>query len=552
MIAPQSRAALMAHSPPMADPSAGQASLPATAVLPPTLTARFALTPERRRLLRANALVFMVTFLVYWALGPHSTPYDYQLSQANNIIHGHLDMTEQYTRNLRVLERVLYDGQGFCLPIDDPRAPESYADNPDAPITANCRNYMQHSLGPALMLVPVAMIWDIDVGSSSSPVQPLISAIFGGLTALFAFAMVRHFTPDRRTQIALTALAVFGTTLWYTAASGSVWYFAHTTAVFFLFAAIYATVVRRNALLAGALFGAAFMCRPTTILGGVFALVAFSDQWLNTDRAVSLWQRVRPGPLVKLAAGVTPFVLLTGLLNYLRFSSPFESGYSYSEQFYQLSLLAQWPYGIADLRYLPNHVHIFFEQMPNFADRPPFVWPSWWGLAMWVTTPAIVYPLFIHLKRFRGVALVGGLALAAACAFMLLRAIEQGFGAVGWGDDIARTGVQLLPFWVLLAGALVAAAVARDRLVLACWAAILAIALVDWTFAATGWAQFGYRYGLDFMPFLFLLIVVAVGQRIERHHEVLIGIGVLVNLWGVLWIFQFSAAQLFGWTWVSY
>lgn len=511
------------------------------------------MAPERRQRLRANLLVFLVTFLVYWALGPHATPYDYQLSQANNILHGHLDMSEQYTRNLRVLERVLYDEDvGFCLPINDPRAPDSYADNPGVPVTANCKNYMQHSLGPALLLLPVAFFFGVDLSQSSSQVQPFISAVIGGLTALLAFAIIYHFTQRRRTEIALTILAVFGTTFWYSAADGSVWHFATTTAVFFLFAAIYATVVRRNPLLAGAMIGAAFMCRPTAIMGGVFTLVAFADQWYVNDPDVPLWRRFHLPPLVRLAVGVAPFIALAGTLNFLRFHSFFESGYSYSEEFHQLSLAPYWRYGIADLRYIPDHVLVFFERMPHFADQGPYVWPSWWGLATWVTTPPILYTLFIHLKRYRTVVLFGVAGLGLACGFMLLRALEQGLGHPGWGDDIVATGIHLVPFWLLLGGALVAAVAARDRLVLAAWAGIFAIALLDFTFAATGWAQFGFRYSLDFMPLLILLIVIALKDGVRWHHALLIGAAVLVNLWGVLWIFQFSSAQLFGWTWVGF
>jgi hypothetical protein len=299
------------------------------------------------------------------------------------------------------------------------------------------------------------------------------------------------------------------------------------------------------------------MCRPTTILAGMFALIAFSDQWSVAEHGGPLRRRIRLAPLIKLAVGVAPFVLLTGLLNQLRFNSPFESGYTYSEQFHQLSLLAQWPYGIADVRYMPLHVKAVFEQMPNIGPNPPFIWPSWWGMAMWATTPPILYAYFVHLQRFRVVAIAGAAALATACGFMLLRAAEQGLGHPGWGDDISSTGIQLWPFWLLLGGALVAAVVARDRLVIAAWAAILAIGFLDWTFAATGWAQFGYRYGLDFMPFLFLLIVLAVTRQgqVRWHHALLIGLAVLVNLWGVLWIFQFTSVPphgLFGWTWVSY
>ena len=80
----------------------------------------------------------------------------------------------------------------------------------------------------------------------------------------------------------------------------------------------------------------------------------------------------------------------------------------------------------------------------------------------------------------------------------------------------------------------------------------MAIAFIDWLFAATGWAQFGYRYGLDFMPFLWLLVVIAIGRRLRWYHAGLIGLAVLINLWGVLWIDKFDQMHLFGWTWVSF
>jgi hypothetical protein len=515
----------------------------------PVLGWRFEWTAERAYLLRANVAIFLLTFVVYWTFGPHQTAYDYQLSQANNIVHGHLDMTEEYTHNLSVLERVLYDGQGFCLPVNDPRGPESYQDIVNPRITANCKSYMQHSLGPALLLVPLAFLFGLAVN------QTLISALVGALAALFVFAIVRHFTDDRRTQFGLTILASFGTTYWYSAADGGVWHFAHATAFLFLMAAIWATVVRRSPLLAGALIGAAFTCRPTTALGGMFPLIYFADQWLVTDRGVPWYRRIRLGPLIRLALGALPFVLIEGSLNYARFNSPFETGYSYSEEFHQIHLASTWPYGIFSINYIPLHVQAFFEQMPNVSNQPPFVWPSWWGLATWVTTPPILYVLFIHLRRIAAIAYAGALGLLAACSFMLFRAFAHGLGAPTWGDNIAATGIQMVPFWLLIIGALIAAVLARDRLVLAAWAAILATAAANFTFSATGYAQFGYRYALDFMPFLFLLIVVAVGRKLQWHHVLLIGAAVLVNLWGVLWIFQFSHVPphgLFGWTWVSY
>lgn len=496
-------------------------------------------------MITVSLVLFVVTFLVYWLLGPGKTPYDFQLSQANNMIHGHLDMTEQYTHNLNVLERVLYDGKGFCLPLNDPRGPEIDALIPNARFSADCRHYMQHALGPAFMLVPLVVLFGPDIN------QTLISALLGGLTAVIVYAIARRFSGDLKTQLAMTVLALFGTTFWYSASDGGVWHFAHTTAVMFLFAAIYATVNRRNALLAGAFVGAAFMCRPSVITAGFFPLVAFADMWLVNEPGVSLLRRIRLRPLISLALGVAPFLALTGLVNFLRFDNPFETGYSLSEQIYQTNLSYVYNHGIFDISYIARHIPVVFERMPVFSGQGPFVRPSWGGLALWVTSPALFLGLFVHLRRYRAAALLGALALILAGAVMLIAAFGQQMGLTTWSTADLPFGLQLLPFWVLIALAITMAVGLRDRLAIACWAAIVPVALGDWLFAASGWAQFGYRYALDFMPFLWLLAAMAV-PRVRWFHVVLIGAAVLVNLWGVLWIFKFAQMQLFGWTWIGY
>lgn len=507
----------------------------------------------RVRTLAAAAIVVLLTLAGYWLLGPRSTPYDFQLSQANNIIHGHLEMTPEHTRNLNLLERVLFDGEGFCLPTEDPRGDQRHELPAETRVTDDCRHYMQHSLGPALLLVPLVSLGGMDVN------QTVVSVLIAGLASLIAFVITGRFTERLLNRVVLTLFAMFGTILWWVGSNGSVWLFAHTTAVFFLFAAIWATLNRRSALMAGAFVGAAFMCRPTTILAGVFPLVVFSEQWLraSTVTAGSLWQRLRRKfnlrPLVLLAAGVAPFLVLNGALNYLRFGSLFESGYNYTEQLYQVGLSWRWPYGFFDLRYIPRHVEVVFEHMPTFSTQGSYIWPSHAGLAMWVTSPPFFYAIFVHLQRYRREALFGALLLGAACVAILLRGMGSTLGWGDWAGEGVPLQLHLAPFWVFIGAAILAAFKVRDKIALACWAAIVAIALANAAFAATGWSQFGYRYGLDFTPFLWLLVLMAIGRGPLRwHHWMLMACAFVVNLWGMLWLYHFWPQELFDWTWVGW
>jgi hypothetical protein len=80
----------------------------------------------------------------------------------------------------------------------------------------------------------------------------------------------------------------------------------------------------------------------------------------------------------------------------------------------------------------------------------------------------------------------------------------------------------------------------RNKVSLACWLGIIPIALLIFTKSGTGWTQFGYRYGMDFYPFLLLLTLKGIGDEIRWHHRLLLCFGILVKLWGVLWINKFG------------
>jgi hypothetical protein len=133
-------------------------------------------------------------------------------------------------------------------------------------------------------------------------------------------------------------------------------------------------------------------------------------------------------------------------------------------------------HGLFSLWYIPCNMGAIFAALPVFTSEPPYVLPPWTGMAIWVTTPAFIYAL--RSKRTE---------------------------AITWAS----------------------------------WLAILAVASVLFTRGCTGWG-FGYRYAMDFYPFLFILTVNGMGEQLRWHHRALIILSVLVNLWGVIWVNKFG------------
>jgi hypothetical protein len=83
----------------------------------------------------------------------------------------------------------------------------------------------------------------------------------------------------------------------------------------------------------------------------------------------------------------------------------------------------------------------------------------------------------------------------------------------------------------------------RDSVTWWSWLAVFCIAAVIFTNATTGWG-FGYRYAVDFYPFLFLLTLRGMGSNLKWYHKLLIIIGVIVNLIGVVAINKFPGASV--------
>jgi len=194
-----------------------------------------------------------------------------------------------------------------------------------------------------------------------------------------------------------------------------------------------------------------------------------------------LFERLKPILIFSIGAAV--FVLANFAYNYVRFGSPFDVAYSLHTISAAKEKVSPWfDQGLFSLSYLKYHLYAFLLEPPYFTDKWPYVVPSMTGLSVLITTPAFL------LVPFAGV---------------------------------------------------------RRRLALASWAAIIPTAFLIFIKSGTGWTQFGYRYALDFYPFLLILTFLGTGGRLRWYHKALIILSVLVNLWGVLFINKFEWYKLY-------
>ncbi len=134
--------------------------------------------------------------------------------------------------------------------------------------------------------------------------------------------------------------------------------------------------------------------------------------------------------------------------------------------------------GLVNPSYITSHLKIILFGMPKILNQIPYIIPSWNGLAIWITTPAFLLSLLAPIKK---------------------------------------------------------------RLVKLAWLAILLISIVIFSHGGTGFTQFGYRYAVDFYPFLILLTIIGSSKiKNKKIYPFLILLSFIVNLWGVLWINKFQ------------
>lgn len=150
-------------------------------------------------------------------------------------------------------------------------------------------------------------------------------------------------------------------------------------------------------------------------------------------------------------------------------------GVIYDISYTLLPILSEpwYKYGLFNIRYIPTHLWEIFTALPKLIPNFPFIIPSINVMALWFVTPAF---LLISLAKF------------------------------------------------------------KSKLVIVSLITILIMALPGLTHGSNGFTQFGYRFALDFMPFMLLMTACGFRDRIKWWVKALIILSIIINLWGVIMI----------------
>lgn len=339
------------------------------------------------------------------------------------------------------------------------------------------RWYVSFPPFPAVVIAPAVALFGLSVWDR------LFWAIAAGVAPALLYLWLRWLREHResergaRDDLLLTGLFALGTPYYYTSVQGTVWFAAHvvTCALIALFL-LCATRARRP-WLAGLALGLAFMTRgPTLVAFSLFFLVqALAQARLPGTTAPARLRDLFSGLDLRRASGLLvrfaiPLLGVLAIAMWMNYAR-FEDPFEAGHSHLQIRWRARIEtWGLFNYHYLARNLAVLLTSLPWFSGVPPYLKISRHGLALWVTTPQ----LWLVLWPKRHSLLITSLGLAAA-----------------------------------------------------------AVALGDALYQNSGWVQFGYRFGLDYMPALIGLLALG-GWRFGVGFKLMCVYALAINLFGAL------------------
>jgi hypothetical protein len=364
------------------------------------------------------------------------------------------------------------------------------------------RLYLYWPPFPAVVLLPFVAAFGLAVD------QTFIAIVIGAVDVGIAFWLLGRLPVRPAVRNLLAVFVGAGTALWYAASLGSTWYLAHVVAVGLTLAAVGLALdgeareagrrtgaprpfLDARQVAAGVLLGLAATSRLPVLFGLPFFLfVGGGGGWLRRGAS----------------AGVGAAIPVLGLVAYTLaatgepFNPVYEALYRYEVVAYpDLGYNGAW--ALQDLRYVPQNLALMLAALPEVMPPcGPGVPREAWS--------------------------------TAGCSWLV--------------PDQRGTSLLLTsPAWLLVLPALRSLG---DRRVAGALVATGAIALVNLMHFSQGWVQFGYRFSLDFVPFLLVALALGTERFLGGGGRArlvtaggLVAASIAAQAWGIAW------ARTLGW-----
>jgi hypothetical protein len=354
--------------------------------------------------------------------------------------------------------------------------------------------YVSFPPGPALLMLPLVKVLGhrtpdvLFTVLLAGAIPALLLLVLRRLPRLISSSPEQPEDPSRQRELVLTVLLGLGSVLFFSSVQGQVWYTAHIVSLVLLELYLLCILPLRHPGTAGLLLGLIFLTRPQmAAFGLLFVLELLRKHSPEGDYPIWPLSRLKALRLSALLPTLMRFALPCALLvaaglahNLLRFHKLLEFGHSYLTTMQADNIQR---FGLFNYQYLQRNLAAALTLLPKLLPAPPYIQVSYHGLALWFTTPALLYLL--------------------------------------WPEPAPEAAPE--------------AAQKRKQLRLALWTVVAPIALASLMYQNDGYIQFGFRFSLDYMVALVMLLWLGSPAAIlTRRFVVLVLWGVGVNLLGAI------------------
>ncbi|MFT3706306.1 MAG: hypothetical protein QM817_01440 [Archangium sp.] len=359
---------------------------------------------------------------------------------------------------------------------------------------------------PAVVMLPFVAVHGYQFNDTS------FGVIVGALAIALFFALLRVVKDVEGTKTtvlddAITAVLLgFGTLFFYASIRGEVWFSAEVMGI--ALTALYArnAIGARRPLLAGVFWSMAVLTRTPLFFTGIFfALEALAPHKDDRLKQLQTLTPEKKKALGRFVMGAAPLGIIAALWNLSRFGSLTEFGHRF---FFNNRVNHDIDtFGLFSFHYLTRNLDAAFLKLPSIGGNPSLLRFDFWGLSLFITLPLLALCFAPAEQQKRVIQIVGAMfALLVASAFLPALPPPPMEPPVGW---------RPVGLWLLLAlvmGFIAWAAwqwvQSKDapRLLVPVLVTVLACMLPGLAYQNTGYAQFGFRFSLDYTPWLLLLI----------------------------------------------